>query len=200
MMRLDVELRNCNAVLTRLLDLYASLYPLPPKYQKIVAEILMIRLFDLYQFHVKRIVCKVLCGCEYLDGKRPSLLHQSRSLSGAEKDMKSIGRGTNVTLRWSKVSYIKKNVFPLIDPNDHLLTTLDRYGNLIDEMRKVRNRIAHKNRKSQTGYADVLRRRYGARVFGVPPGTFLLSPRWKPTVMEEVLISTRILVRDLVKG
>lgn len=202
MMHLDVELRDCKTSLDRLIRLHANLHVLPAGYQKLVAEIVMVRLFDLFQNHLKRIVCKVASGCVYLDGTFPLLLHQSRSMSGAENAMKTVSRAAKPrhNLRWSKVREIKENARFVIDPTDHLLVTLDRHGQVIDEMRRVRNRITHNNKQSRRAYSNVVRQKYGARVRGVTPGTLLLSPRWTSSVLETYLRSTRVLVSTLVKG
>lgn len=199
---LDVELRDCQAALDRLIGLHANLHILPATYQKLVAEVVMVRLFDIFQNHLKRIVCKIACGDIYLDGTVPSLLHRSRSMSGAESDMKSLGRKGELrhNLRWSTVSEIKKNVCFVIDPKDHLLVALDRHSQVINEMRCVRNRITHNNAKTRKDYSNVVLQRYGARVRGVTAGMLLLSPRWTPTLLETYLRSTRTLVRTLVKG
>ena len=202
MVRLDVELRDCQNALDRLIGLQANLHVLPAGYQKLVAEVVMVRVFDLFQNHLKRIVCKVACGGIYLDGSPPLLLHQYRSMTGAESAMKTVGRGgkPRYNLRWSKVTEIKENARFVIDPIDYLLVTLDRHSHDIDEMRRVRNRIAHNNEQSRRAYSDVVRRKYGARVTGVTPGTLLLSQRWSPSLLETYLRSTRALVRTLVKG
>ncbi|MFC2078446.1 hypothetical protein ACFLSZ_00535 [Candidatus Bipolaricaulota bacterium] len=202
MVRLDVELRDCRASVDNLLALYGSLASLPGGIQKLVAEIVMLRLFDILSEHLRRITCKVACGGMYLDGTAPSLLHRSTSMAGAEKAMRTHGRGSKLHnhLRWSASKYIKENSVFVIDRRDHLIVTLDSHHMLIDEMRRVRNRIAHNNQGSRKAYSQVIRRRYGAKVRGVRPGVLLLSTRWSPVPLEEYLRSTRVLVRALVKG
>ena len=115
--------------------------------------------------------------------------------------MRNLNRTRALTiLRWSKVSDVKRNVKFMIDPRDHIILVLDRHGQVIDEMRKVRNRIAHNSGAARQGYAIVVRRRYGARVRAVTPGSLLLSPRWRPTILEEYLRSAATLVKEVVGG
>jgi len=202
MARLDVELREAGKSLDRLLELHGNLSTLPPAYQKLVAELIMLRLFDVFLLHVKRIACKVICGGAYLDRSVPAVHQKARSIAGAEALMQTFQRGTRGrTLRWSKVSEVKENLRHVLDPNDHLAVTLDRHGQVIDQMRRVRNRIAHNNDGARKAYAVVVRQKYGAHVRGVPPGTLLLTKRWgQPDLLEYYLKSTKVLVRTLVKG
>lgn len=201
MFRLDIELRDTGVAVARLDGLYNNMSVLPSKYQKLAAEIVMLRLFEILTFRIGRIVCKVACGSRYLDGSTPQLLHRSTSIARAEAAMKTMNRNKPLQyLRWSKVSYVKRNVRSLIDPADHVLQLLGAHVGTIEEMRVVRNRVAHNHGSAKLGYAGVVFARYGARVPGITPGTLLLSPRWTPTILEEYLKTTTTLVKLLVRG
>ena len=177
------------------------MHVLPAKYQKLTAEIVMLRLVDVFQHHLQRIVCKVACGSVYLDGSKPQLLYRARSIAGAETVMKSHGRSRQLGfLRWSKAADVTDNARYVIAPKDHVLVSLRRNGYIVDEMRRVRNRIAHSGQRARQDYAVVLRRYYGAQVRGVVPGTLLISSNWNPTLLVRYLSSTRTLARELVRG
>ena len=81
-----------------------------------------------------------------------------------------------------------------------LITVVDRNSSLIDELRRVRNRIAHNNAQSRTNYRDVVRRHYGAFLNHVTPGMLLLSSRKKPTLIEQYIKKQRIFVKDIIKA
>ena len=115
--------------------------------------------------------------------------------------MKSHGRSRGLgVLRWSKVADVTENAKYVIAPKDHVLVSLRRNGYIVDEMRRVRNRIAHSGQRARRDYAVVLKRHYGAQVRGVVPGTLLLSSNWNPTLLVRYLSSTRTLARELVRG
>lgn len=196
-----MELRDCQKAVDRLIGLQRTMHVLPAKYQKLTAEIVMLRLFDVFQHHLRRIVCKVACGSNYLDGSTPHLLYRARSIAGAETAMKSYGRSRPLGfLRWSKAVDVTDNAKYVIAPNDHVLVSLRRNGYLFDEMRRVRNRIAHSGQRARQNYSVVLKRYYGAQVRGVLPGTLLLSSNWSPTLLVHYLRGTRTLARELVRG
>ena len=198
MARLDVELRDCHNAVDRLIGLHANMAALPPKYQKLVAEVVMLRLFDLFQYYLRRIGCKVACGATYLDGSTPTLVCRATSMASAEAAMK---RSRNQQyLQWSTVAAIKRNVQGVIDANDHFVRVLDQHVQDIEEMRCVRNRIAHGHGNARRKYASVVRRYYGARVPRIAPGTLLLSERWQPSLLEVYLRSTKTLIRAIVLG
>jgi hypothetical protein len=87
-----------------------------------------------------------------------------------------------------------------MDQNDNLMTVVDRNGAFIDELRRVRNRIAHNNAQSRWNYRDVVRRYYGAYMNNVTPGMLLLAPRLRPSLLEQYIRRERILARDIVKA
>ncbi|MBI4965286.1 MAG: hypothetical protein HY913_18565 [Desulfomonile tiedjei] len=103
-------------------------------------------------------------------------------------------------LRWSKASEIKKNVKYVIDARDNFVAVIDRNGALIDEMRRVRNRIAHNNSQSRSHYREIVRRHYGAYLNNVTPGTLLLSQRVTPCLLDQYIRGARVLAKDLVKA
>lgn len=196
-----MELRDCQKAVDRLIGLQRAVHVLPAKYQKLTAEIVMLRLFDVFQHHLERIVCKVACGSSYLDGSSPQLLYRARSIAGAERAMMSHGRSPPLGfLRWSKAADVTENAKYVIASNDHVLVSLRRNGHVVDEMRRVRNRIAHSGVRARRDYTVVLRHHYGAQVRGVLPGTLLLSSRWNPTLLVRYLSSTKTLARELVRG
>ncbi|MBC8461929.1 MAG: hypothetical protein H8D67_28500 [Deltaproteobacteria bacterium] len=201
MPRLDLEYTFYRRETNKLIALYANISPLSPTYQKLVAEIIVLRLFDLLQNVIKPVTVKVICGARYIDGSLPLLLEPAESNQEAVYKMKSHNRKKpRRNLRWSQVSEVKKNVKYLIDPNDHLVTVLGIHASFIEEVRCVRNRIAHNNPDSRKKYRSVVKSHYGAFVNSVTPGILLLSPRRTPTLMEQYLRKSRIFVKEMVKA
>ena len=201
MPHLDPDYTQCDQVIGRLLDLHENMSSLPPHYQKVVAEIISIRLFDLLQNTIKSITLKILCGALYLDGSAPSVLQLARNRSQAINNMSCYSRPQAMNnLRWSKVAYIKENIRYVLAPTDHLVRILDAHGSLVSEVRSVRNRVAHNNKKSRENYRIVVRRHYGDFLNAITPGTLLLSPRKQPTLLDQYLMKSRILIKELVKA
>jgi hypothetical protein len=141
----------------RLLALCGTLNTLQAAHQKLVAEIVLLRLFSLFENAISSICLKLACGAKYVDCTEPRLLVRSRSVQNARTLCQTHGRRRpRYELKWSKCSEIKNNVSHLIDPNDNIIVVMDRNGSLIDELRRVRNRIAHNNAQSRRSYGDVV--------------------------------------------
>src|ERR1017187_2245738 len=140
-----------------LLDLCANVAPLEAKYRKAVAEIALIRGFDLLQGIFLIAVAKLTCGASYLDNTTANVLLPARSQATALSNMSTHGRvKPKHRTQWSKVSEIKDNCSFVIDTSEHFFTTLTYHSGLIDDMRNVRNRIAHNNRNSRQKYQLVV--------------------------------------------
>jgi hypothetical protein len=78
--------------------------------------------------------------------------------------------------------------------------TLTYNSTLIDEMRNVRNRIAHNNPASRVKYQLVVRRHYGAEQKHISPGTLLLTDRFAPRLIDQYLVQSKVLVKQMLKG
>jgi hypothetical protein len=182
-------------------NLCTDVTQLSPIQQKAIAETALLRSFDFLQGFFLCMATKLVSGAKYLDGTKPIVLTPARSRNAAIINMKTVGRPKpRKDLRWSKVSDIKDNCKFVIPTTEHFLTTLAFHTILIDEMRKIRNRIAHNNRDSRMKYQTVVMRYYGAAQKQIAPGTLLLSDRFAPRLIDQYLARSKVLVKQMVKG
>jgi hypothetical protein len=200
MRRLDVDYRDFLRQTNRLLDLRLNTASLEPKYQKLVAEVLFLRAFGLVEKAIESITIKILCGAKYVDTSQPLVLINASSAAEARYNMMNVGRARPLFyLKWTQVAVIKKNIKYLIDPTDAFIRTLDSYNSEIEEMRHVRNHIAHGTSSTRAKYKPVVRGYYGAYLNSITPGTLLLSPRWVPPLIDRYIATARIFIRDIVR-
>jgi len=182
-------------------NLCADVTLLSPKQRKAIVETALLHSFDFLQGFFLCMATKLVSGAEYLDGTKPIVLMPARSQNAAIINMKTIGRKKpKKDLRWSKVSDIKDNCKFVIPTTEHFLITLAFHTILIDEMRKIRNRIAHNNSDSRMKYQTVVRRYYGADQKHITPGILLLSDRFAPRLIDQYLAQSKVLVKQMVKG
>lgn len=201
MAKLSVDYDFCKVEIDKLSELQLNLDPLPPKYQKLVAEIVMLRLFYILENTFASLTMKILSGATYLDGTPASVLFASKNSQAAEYNMKTHGRKKAVGfLKWTKVSYIKDNVRYLVPAGEHFIVELDHHGVLIEEMRRVRNRIAHNNPGSRSNYREIVQKHYGAYLNSITPGMLLLSPNFSPPLLSQYLSKSKILIKSMIKG
>ncbi len=200
-MKFETNFRYFQSETDKLLDLLSNISVLDPKFQKLIAEIIMVRLFLLVENSVKAICCKIVCGTQYLDATSPRLCHTERTISGAAGAMQTYLRNRPRQLKWGQANDIRRNVMYVVDGGDNLHAVLTRHGATLNEMRKVRNHIAHRNDTTRRNYRDVVKSYYGAYVSGVAPGTLLLSERRVvPPVLTRYIVASRVFIRELVKG
>lgn len=184
----------------KLIELLDNINSLQPRYQILVAEILLLRLFDSLVETIRSITIKIMCGALYVDGSQPVLQIQSRSRAIAINNMTNHRRRKPRHLQWSRVKEIKENVKYVIDPNEHFLNVLNVHVLFLEEIRWIRNRIAHNNAATRKNYRQAVLRYYGAYVNSVRPGILLLSPRQRPVLLRQYLMKSQILVETLIKG
>lgn len=198
--QLRVPIQDFDREWQKLYGLTRQVGILPAAYQKISAEIVVLRLFDLLQALFHEVAIRLACGSTYLDGTAPILLNLSKTTANAEKAMLTLGRTKPLTfLKWSKASYANGNVGFVLDPADHFRTFLTAHTGDIEELRRIRNRIAHRNTQTRSAYRDIVRRHYGATPNSITPGVLLLSRRNNPTLLEGYLRKTQVFAKNLVK-
>jgi hypothetical protein len=186
----------------RLQALMGELPTLSMKHRKLVAEIVMVRLFLMLENALSECACKVVCGSKYLDSTLPVPLVTIRTVTAAHAAMRSQGRPSpRRYLQWTKASEIRDNLATTLDSTDPFFATVSRHAAILSEMRKVRNHIAHKNASTHTKFRDVVRQYYGGPKRGVTPGVLLLTPGiGAPLLLERYLIAGRVFVKDIVRA
>ena len=193
-----LEFLDCCARHSRIVE---GLSAIDIKLQRLVAELVMMRLFDELQEGLSGIATRLACGASYVDGTAPLLLvPAARSTTGARTLFSELNRTKPVQLRWSKVSFINETTRYVLDEADTFRRGCGAHALVVSEMQAVRNRIAHANRASRKAFRVVVRRHYGADLNHVSPGMLLLSPRFTPTLLERYLTSCRVIVRDCSGG
>ena len=77
MVKLEVDYLRLRGEADKLIDLLSHISSLQPRFSKLVAEILLLRLFDSLQETIVSVITKICCGALYLDGSHPKLAVQS---------------------------------------------------------------------------------------------------------------------------
>jgi hypothetical protein len=172
-----------------------------PHLQKLLAELVMIRLFDEFQDALAGIALRLACGTPYVDGTAPRLLTSpSKSTASARALYENFGRPKPKYSKWSKASFINDTTKYVLDASDPFRVACSANGSVIADMQAVRNRIAHANARSREAFADVVKRHYGAKRNSVSPGTLLLSPRFLPTLLERYIVTCRVIATACAKA
>lgn len=202
MTRLKEDLASFLSETDRLLKLLSSAGSLDPTHQKVVAEVVLLRLLILIENTTKVIFCRIICGATYLDGSMPLLrVATSKNAPAAVHAMQSIGRDKAWRLSWNDAAQVRDNIKFVIDARDPCFATMITYASTITEIRFIRNHIAHRNDGTRKNYRKVIVRYYGARVRGVTCGTLLISPRVStPTLLEVLIRKSRAFMRELTRA
>jgi hypothetical protein len=169
--------------------------------QKLVAELVMLRLFDEFQEALAGVAFRLACGTPYVDGTAPTLLTAPASTTASARQLyATFGRSKRATLRWSKTSFICDATKYVLDPSNAFISVCNANALGISEMRAIRNRIAHSNAGSRAAFAEVVQRRYGATLNHVSPGMLLISTRFSPTLLDGYLGACRTIMNGCAKA
>ena len=134
MVKLQVDYVYVSKEMDKLADIQGHITPLPPKYRKLVAEIILLRTFSVFENTVFSVACKVVCGAAYCDNSQATILVRASTMADAETKMRNHGRNRpRWNLSWTRAGEIKENVRYLIAAGDHFMWIIDQHGTLIDE-------------------------------------------------------------------
>jgi len=105
------------------------------------------------------------------------------------------------SLSWARSRDIRDNLRYTLDVTDPYLGVVSRHSQLLSDMRYVRNHIAHKNSRTRVNFRKVVRHHYGGLKRGVTPGLLLITEAFgAPVLLERYVVSSRVLVRELVRA
>jgi hypothetical protein len=183
-------------------SLLSSLSGLSTHHQKLLAEIALIRLCLLLENTIESACAKLICGANYLDQVSPLALATARSTGSALKLIQAFNRKEPLSLlKWNRAKTIRKNMNKVLAKGDPLFTCIGRHTNLINELRIIRNHVAHKSTSTTLEFRQSVVKRYGAARRGMTPGLYLLHPVGsKPPKLIEYLVSSRVFIRELLRA
>jgi hypothetical protein len=199
--KLSITLRNSIASIDKLKRYKLESESLEAKYQHFISEMIMLRLFSIFEDGVAELAYKLASGASYTNGNFPTLSQQAGSMLGARGLFLNFGRSRPVqNLKWTRARFIKESVQHVISITDPIITNAQSHGNIIEEMRKVRNVLAHNSRSAKLDFRTIVRITYGANV-KITPGAFLSTKRRTPiSNLDKYLASTKIVLNDLARG
>ena len=146
---------------------------------------------------------RLACGAVYKNGTPPVTHIVCTSISDARSKMLSYGRPPTKPLsflQWTTLKYINNSIKFTLDTSDKFYTNINTHKALIDEMRDIRNHIAHRTSSTSTKYYAQLNSLYGGNP-KITVGAFLLSTiRNTPSNIEKYLLSVPVILHDISKG
>jgi hypothetical protein len=103
-------------------------------------------------------------------------------------------------LQWTKADFIRDSIQYVLDLGNPYNRNIQNYSILINEMRVVRNHIAHRLTSTRQAYNTELARLYGANI-RLPVGAYLASTTRHPiSNMNRYIQSMKIILDDITNG
>ena len=81
--KLQITIKNSHHAIDKLLSFRAESESLEAKYQHFIAEMIMLRLFSIFEHSVAEIAYKLASGARYVNGRQPTLAAKAGSMMGA---------------------------------------------------------------------------------------------------------------------
>ncbi len=198
---LAITLREAHAQIDRLQHHKVDAERLDAKYQHFIGEMIMLRLFTIFEDSVAELAYKIAAGGKYLNGTSAALIIRASRAQDSRALFLSHGRTKPIyNLKWTKAKYIRESVDNIIPATEKFITTAQAHGQIIEDMRRVRNALAHNTTSARSDFRDVIRQTYGAHI-NLTPGVFLISTkRTKICLINRYLSSTKAILTAMSSG
>lgn len=198
---LSAALKIFDKNLLKLQQYKAQAVGLEAKYQHIISEMIMLRLFSVFEDAVSDIAFRIVAGAKYTNGNTPAIKARASRISDSRAILLNYGRARPETnLKWTKAKFIKESVEYVIPTNEKFVLNTQAQGAIIDEMRRVRNVLAHNTANARIEFKQVIRTRYGANV-KISPGAFLCSTRrFNPCNIDYYILTSKAIIHSVASG
>lgn len=165
--------------INRLENYRSTSLTLEPKYQHFIAEVILLRLFSLIENYIKDVSSKIACAAPYRNGNIPVLLHTCTTVNNALKQFENFNRVTPRNPKWTNSRYSIDTIKKIIPQTEKVRIELVNFSSFYEEMRKVRNHVAHRSSGTYGNYKIVIISTYGAYL-RINTGAFLVSTKRIP--------------------
>lgn len=169
------------------------------KFQILIGEMLVLKIAQILEQSLPKIYSGLVCGAPYLDGSLPKVVVSASTPEAALKLMEKHNRKTKSKrqLKWLSAGDINANVEFLIDKADHCFALVNRYVSQLDEIRVVRNEIAHSIPQTRKQFKKIVTTRYGSAELSSSVGKYVLTNRTGRAPIKEYAIVARTLINEL---
>lgn len=172
---------------------------LPPNLYGFVCELMLLRIFSTIEYTVRETALRLACGSPYKNGVKPShILYNCKTIFDATEQFKKYGRSKQKTnLQFTNVHHTNDSIKFVIDSSEAFRIKLNVYSVIFEEMRKVRNHIAHRTSSTLKDYNQVLRSRYGGYIKLTPSAFLISTKRHSLSIIAEYLQTSKIMIDEI---
>lgn len=198
---LRITIQNSAQQIDKLYAHQVDCEKLEAKYQHFIGEMIMLRLFSIFEDSVAELAYKIAAGGLYLNGSSANLIKRAGRTRDARQLFLTHNRPkAKDNLKWTKAKFIRESVDNIIPANESFIINAQAHGQIIDEMRKVRNALAHNSHSAKAEFKDILRILYGVNK-NIAPGIFLISKRHHHICnLTRYISSTKIVLQTMAGG
>lgn len=173
---------------------------LEPKFQHFIAEIILLRLFSILENTLMETAQKIACQAPYRNGTVPTLMLICRSSIDANYQFANYNRTKPQNTKWTMARFVNDTIKKVIPPTEPYRVNINNHALTINELRVVRNHIAHRTSSTLNEYKGIINTVFGAKL-NIQPGAYLTSTkRLTSPKIDFYIRAVRIIVHDITNG
>jgi hypothetical protein len=137
-----------------------------------ISELSFLRVYVAWEEFLEGSFSRFLCGARSRSGRRPTRYTSPKNLEHARKMIIGFERGDRFA-DWSQRQKVTTRAELLFKDGSPFRTPIQAAGAELDEMRAIRDRIAHRSDTAAVQFQNVVQKRLGTAL-RINPGRFLL--------------------------
>lgn len=146
--------------------------PILKRKQYQITELSFLQIFVSWEQFLEHTFIRYMCGGQTSSGYSPRRLVQPPNLNHA---LGIVLEGKSYA-DWTRVEVVIRKAESYFANGEPYKSVLGSASTPLEDMKKIRNRIAHRSAFSERQFRDMVRQRLGHNPWGMNPGRFLLHP------------------------
>lgn len=163
----------------------------------LIVELSFLKLYLAWEQFLEETFTRFMCGSITASGYSPNRFVQPPTLKHAYS---MVLEGKSF-VDWTKISNIIRRARMFFEEGEPYVTAVGSASSELEEMRRIRNRIAHRSEHSVRLFKEVVRQRIGSIPKGMRPGRFLLyiDPNTNQSFLEEYSTLLLAIAQNIVR-
>jgi hypothetical protein len=148
-------------------------HPLTQSRRFLITELSFLQIFNAWEEFLEETFIHYMCGHKTQSGYSP-ILKVRLSEATLHQASVTVNQGKAYS-DWSRSDEVMNRARIYFDKGEPFATAIENSYNMLEEMRKIRNGIAHSSTHSREKFSELVRQKIGYLPRNMGPGRFLLQ-------------------------
>lgn len=137
----------------------------------LIVELSFLQVYLAWEDFLEQTFLRYMCGGRTSSGKSPRLYVKPKNLDHAY----NIIKGKQPFIKWEIAKDVIERAELFFHNGEPFKNAIGSISVELEDMRKIRNRVAHRSQSARIQFEDLVRERLGRKPRNITPGSFLFT-------------------------